>query len=294
MGTDEQLLLDYIDSLIINRSENTVAVYKRILNNFMAFLRGHEVSSLSEVTARILTQYFLDSPCPVAHSAIRGFFEYLCRPDIRALSVNPMVYVERPKKTKKLPVVPTEEDIRRVMNAVDLSSPMGLRNLAILQFLYSTGCRVSEVTGVKIEDINWENDCVIVTGKGDEEKIVCLTPEASQCIRSWMIAGRYKYARRDKPSYLFITDEGGKMSRGGIWEIIKRAASNAGLERPISPHKFRHGFATHMLENGADIRTIQALLGHKNIESTTIYTRVSMNHLKDTMRKYHPSTQAIA
>jgi integrase/recombinase XerD len=220
-------------------------------------------------------------------SGLRSFFGYLIFEDYR--KTNPMDHIESPKIGRKLPDTLSIEDIDNLIAAIDLSKPEGERNRAILETLYSCGLRVSELTNLKISDLFFEEGFIKVTGKGDKQRFVPIGLNTQKYINIYrnevrshiLIVPEFK-------DTLFLNRRGKQLTRAMIFTIIKQLAEKNGLHKTISPHTFRHSFATHLLENGADLRSIQLMLGHESITTTEIYMHVDRTHLKDVLNKFHP------
>lgn len=221
-------------------------------------------------------------------SGIKGFYKYLLLEDI--IRADPTQLLEAPKKILKLPDVLSEEEISAVITAIDLSKPEGERNRAMLETLYSCGLRVSELVGLRISCLHLDTGFIRVTGKGDKERLVPIGRDAVKYIRIYLDTIRpHLPHRQDKYSdILFLNRRGAQLSRVMVFLMIKDLAAKAGITKTISPHTFRHSFATHLVERGADLRAVQEMLGHESITTTEIYTHIDREYLKDTLRKFHP------
>lgn len=220
-------------------------------------------------------------------SGLRGFFTYLIFEEYR--KTNPLELIESPKIGRKLPDTLSIEDIDKLISAIDLSKPQGERNRTMLETLYACGLRVSELTSLKISDLFFEEGFIKVTGKGDKERYVPIGAATSKLITSYIKERRIH--QQPKPAAmdtLFLNRRGNGLTRAMIFTIVKNLAEKAGIKKTISPHTFRHSFATHLLENGADLRAIQQMLGHESITTTEIYTHVETSYLTEVMEKYHP------
>ena len=220
-------------------------------------------------------------------SGLRSFYDYLIFENY--CESNPLERIEAPKIGRKLPDTLSVKDIDRIVSAVDLSSPQGERNRAIIETLYSCGLRVSELTELKISDLFFEEGFIKVTGKGNKQRFVPIGPLTQKYIN--LYKDHVRVQMKIEPAFndtLFLNRRGKQLSRAMIFTIVKTLALEAGIEKNISPHTFRHSFATHLLENGADLRAIQMMLGHESITTTEIYMHVDKSHLKDAMLKFHP------
>ena len=220
-------------------------------------------------------------------SGLRSFYDYLIFENY--CNSNPLEGIEAPKIGRKLPDTHSVQDIDRIVGAVDLSSPQGERNRAIIETLYSCGLRVSELTELKISDLFFEEGFIKVTGKGNKQRFVPIGPLTQKYIN--LYKDHVRVQMKIEPSFndtLFLNRRGKQLSRAMICTIVKNLGAKAGIQKNISPHTFRHSFATHLLENGADLRAIQMMLGHESITTTEIYMHVDKSHLKEAMLKFHP------
>jgi len=220
-------------------------------------------------------------------SGLRSFYDYLIFENY--CSSNPLEGIEAPKIGRKLPDTLSVQDIDLIVGTIDLSSAQGERNRAIIETLYSCGLRVSELTELKISDLFFEEGFIKVTGKGNKQRFVPIGPLTQKYINLYKDHVRMQI--KIEPAFndtLFLNRRGKQLSRAMIFTIVKTLALEAGIEKNISPHTFRHSFATHLLENGADLRAIQMMLGHESITTTEIYMHVDKSHLKDAMLKFHP------
>lgn len=220
-------------------------------------------------------------------SGIRSFYRYLVTENL--IKENPTELLEMPKIGRKLPEVLSQQEIEKMIGVIDLSDPLGERNKAIIETLYGCGLRVSELTELKLTNLFLEEGYVIIIGKGNKQRLVPIGPRVIKQIQ------RYKdYCRVHLPikngheNFLFLNHYGRKLTRAMIFEIIKRTGKLAGVKKTISPHTFRHSFATHLVENGADLRAVQDMLGHAFITTTEIYTHIDREYLRDNILKYHP------
>jgi integrase/recombinase XerD len=218
-------------------------------------------------------------------SGIRAYFKFLLIEG--EITENPSSLIESPKIGLKLPQVLSIEEIDRMIDVIDLSKPDGHRNKAIIETLYGCGLRVSELVGLKLTDIHYEEGYVIVTGKGSKQRLVPVSGKALKEI-DWYKQDRNKLPVIKDINTLFLNRRGGQLSRVMIFSIIKDLAAKAGIKKNISPHTFRHSFATHMIEAGADLRAVQEMLGHESILTTEIYTHIDRSYLRDTLMMFHP------
>ncbi|AEH02533.1 site-specific tyrosine recombinase/integron integrase [Lacinutrix sp. 5H-3-7-4] len=220
-------------------------------------------------------------------SGLKGFFNYLVFEDYRF--DNPLDTIDAPKIGRKLPDTLSEQEINNLISAVDLSTPQGERNRCILELLYGCGLRVSELTHLKISDLFFDEGYIKVTGKGDKQRFVPIVPATQKFINIYRNEVRnHMVIPSEYKDTLFLNRRGKQLTRAMIFTIVKSLAIKINLGKTISPHTFRHSFATHLLENGADLRAIQLMLGHESITTTEIYMHVDKSHLKDVMQSYHP------
>jgi integrase/recombinase XerD len=245
------------------------------LRDLQDFVQSIHSAGLSDITqARII-------------SGIKSFFRYLLLEDV--LEVSPAELLEGPRTKRKLPDTLSIEEINQLINAIDKSTPEGIRNTAIIETLYGCGLRVSELTGLRISQVFFKDRFVKITGKGNKERLVPLGNVASREIRQYMDHIRiHILPAKGHSDVLFLNKSGKRLSRVMIFLIIKDLAEKAGIRKNISPHTFRHSFATHLVEGGADLRAVQEMLGHESITTTEIYTHLNRDYLRENILSYHP------
>lgn len=220
-------------------------------------------------------------------SGVKAYYRYLLLEDI--ITTDPTELLEGPKLSRKLPDVLSYEDIQLIIDTIDLSKPEGMRNKAIIETLYGCGLRVSELTSLKISNLYFDVDFIKVTGKGNKERLVPIGKEAIKYIKIYMDEVRgHQVIYSDYEDFLFLNRRGKPLTRVMIFTIIKQLVEKAGLNKKVSPHTFRHSFATHLVEGGADLRAVQEMLGHVSITTTEIYTHLDSSYLKDTLLTFHP------
>ncbi len=290
-------LKDFQNYLRIERglSENSVNSYSLDVKKLMLWLEKNEmhVSPVS-ITEKELQEFIYEIAKKVNPrsqsriiSGLKGFFNYLIFEDYR--KTNPLELIEAPKLGRKLPDTLSQEEIDKIITAIDLSTPQGERNRAIIETLYSCGLRVSELIDLKISDLYFEEGFIQVTGKGNKQRFVPIAPTTQKFISIYIKEIRvHQEINPTAKDILFLNRRGQKLTRAMIFTLTKQFAKIAGITKIISPHTFRHSFATHLLENGADLRAIQQMLGHESITTTEIYMHVDRSHLTDVMRKFHP------
>jgi integrase/recombinase XerD len=220
-------------------------------------------------------------------SGIKAFYKYLVMEDI--IRTDPSELLESPKIRRKLPDTLSYEEINKIIAALDLSKPEGMRNKAILETLYGSGLRVSELTELKLSNLYLDIEFIKVTGKGNKERLVPIGSEAIKALKIWIENVRvHNPIKRGEEDYVFLNRRGTRLSRQIIFLTIKGLAETIGLKKKISPHTFRHSFATHLVEGGADLRAVQEMLGHESITTTEIYTHLDREYLKSTISQFHP------
>lgn len=265
---DLELLRKYFQEKDTGRQPDMIS--REDLDNFIHWLNG--LSGSARTQARII-------------SGIRAFFRYMLIEGI--IEENPSALIESPKLGFRLPDVLTVEEIERLIGAIDLSQPEGHRNKAIIETLYGAGLRVSELVNLKITDIHSRDGFIVVTGKGNKQRMVPVGGKALKAIDFYYDQRRTLKKIHDE-NIVFLNRRGRKLSRVMIFNIIKDTARLAGIKKNISPHTLRHSFATHMIEAGADLRAVQEMLGHESILTTEIYTHIDRSFLKDTLAMFHP------
>lgn len=286
----------YLDYLLVERglSGNTIAAYGRDISQFVAFACEMEVENPREIKESLLTTYlarlrrenYAATSVDRKLAAVRSFLKFLQREG--EMEKDPAEFVENPRPGKPLPKTLTEEEIVRLLSQPDPSEANGLRDRAMLETLYGTGLRVSELINIRVNDVNLDVGFLRCSGKGSQDRVVPLGEVAVEAIERYMSHSRLSFVKGDRSEFLFLTSRSGPMSRVGFWKIIKKYAAAAGITRPITPHVLRHSFATHLLEHGADIRSIQEMLGHASVATTQVYTHVTRDHLREVYRKSHP------
>lgn len=296
----KNIILDYEFYLKIERglSENTLKNYSLDINGLADFILSKNIEENPKNCSKETLQEFIYqySKSISANSqarrisAIKSFFNFLIFEKIR--SDSPADLIEGPKLGRKLPVTLNLTEIEKILNGIELNQPHGHRNRAIIETLYGSGLRVSELVNLTLSNIFFKEDIIRVTGKGDKQRLVPLGNYSKKFIKIYMDEIRiFKKIKKEDNDVLFLNRNGRKITRAMIFTIIKESARKAGIKKKISPHTFRHSFATHLLENGADLRSIQLLMGHESITTTEIYTHLDKKHLKKVMEKFHPRNQ---
>lgn len=288
---------DFLNFVSVEKglSKNTCLAYKDDLSNFGHYLASKNISRIRDVSGEKIRDHlfylkqkgFSTSSLSRHLSSLRSFFRFLVREG--HLQKNPALGTELPHKSLRLPKCLTEQEIEQILAMPDASKPPGIRDLAILELLYGTGMRISELLDLKEEDLSINAGYVRCFGKGGKERILPLGKCAAETLKKYLLKSRPVLAKRTSHSpALFLNLRGGKLTRQGFWKILRAYALKAGIRKPLTPHVFRHSFATHLLERGADLRVVQELLGHSSISTTQIYTEVSRKRLRMIYQKAHP------
>lgn len=293
--TDTRLIQDFLDDLLVEQglSANTLEAYQRDLAGLSGYLVLQEVS-LEQVTQENLT-LFLEhlfhqklSAATVARklSAIRRFYRYMMITERRR--DDPTRLLDSPKHTRHLPEIFNESEVNDLLAAPEQGTELGVRDAAMLELLYATGLRVSELVNLTTDSLNEDFGSIRVIGKGDKERIVPVGEIALERVAHYRKVARRVLLKGKHTPALFVTNRGGAMTRQNFWYIIRRHAANAGISKPISPHLLRHSFAVHLLNHDADLRAIQMMLGHADISTTEIYTHVAKVRMKQIHARFHP------
>lgn len=276
-------------------SSNTVSAYKRDLEKFEAFTRKRKLSleaisrdDLVDFLAGLYRQKLESRTVARQLVTLRNFFRFAQVQEL--ISADPSINLESPKIRRTLPGYLRLEEVERLLEQPDEKTALGLRDRAILEVLYSTGLRVSELISLRVSDLDAKVGCVRCIGKGDKERIVPTGRKALAMVEKYLREARGQLSSRGKPSSpaLFVNRRGGTLSRVGVWKILSAYGRRAGLRMAIKPHMLRHSFATHLLERGADLRSVQLMLGHADISTTQIYTHVVEERLKQIYKAHHP------
>lgn len=290
-------LKDYKLYLKIERglSQNSIDNYALDVKKLITFMEASDINiSPLKIEAKTIQEFIYTIAKEVNArtqsriiSGLRSFFDYLIFEDYR--ETNPLELIESPKIGRKLPDTLSIEDIDKIVAAIDLSKPQGERNKAIIETLYSCGLRVSELTHLKLSDLFFDEGFIKVTGKGDKQRFVPIGAHTQKIISLYIkeIRSHIKVVKEFEDT-VFLNRRGKQLTRAMIFTIVKQLTEKSGIKKTISPHTFRHSFATHLLENGADLRAIQLMLGHESITTTEIYMHVDKSHLRDVINQFHP------
>lgn len=290
---------DYLRYSQIERglSDNTIFAYRQDLMDFLAFLKKEGLDSWPtkavDIDAFLAEQRDLNkatSSISRMISSLRKFYQWLVRQNIQ--KINPMLEIDSPKKEHRLPVALSVDEVTKLLDQPDVTKKLGIRDRALLETLYATGIRVSELINLKFSDLHEELKLLKVLGKGSKERLIPISDVAISWIKSYqekvrdpllLKSGKYT-------DTIFLNNRGGALTRQAVWQIIKRYCQMAGIKKNVTPHTLRHTFATHLLENGADLRVVQEILGHSDISTTQIYTNLSQQHILQVYAKTHPRT----
>ncbi len=293
----EIFLKEYLTTLKLERnlSGNTVSSYKNDISSLLGFLEALNITDPSQVSKKELNSFFsslsktgLSSNSAARYySSIKGFFRYLFIQNY--IKENPMEKVSSPKLKKGLPLVLSVTEVDSILSRPDTSNMLGLRDKALLELLYACGVRVSELLGLKVSDLFFNEEMIRVFGKGSKERLVPVGRSAVKWVNEYLIKSRPMLEKKYKSeNFLFLNKRGTKLSRMGIWKIVDKYVKDAGIKKEVHPHTFRHSFATHLLEGGADLRAVQEMLGHADISTTQIYTHIDREYIKQMHKDFHP------
>ena len=289
------VVVEYLGALQAERgaSRNTLSAYRRDLTDFTQFLNAQHRSlrraspdDIVGYLARLRTRGLRPASVARRISALRGLYKHLVREG--ELRRDPTENLEAPSRTRSLPRTLSREVVAALIESPDLKEPRGVRDRSVLELLYATGMRASECLGLTLDDVNLSAGYVVCMGKGRKQRLVPVGGEAAQWVSRYLRDVRPLYTRVRDSGRLFVNPRGGRLSRQSLWTIVRRAAARAGLRQRISPHVLRHSFASHLLEGGADLRSIQAMLGHADIATTQIYTHLPSATLLTMYRRFHP------
>ena len=293
----EIFLKEYLTTLKLERnlSAHTVSSYKNDISSLLSFLETLGITDPSEVNKKNLNSFFsslnktgLSSNSAARYySSIKGFFRYLFIQNY--IKENPMERVSSPKLKKGLPLVLSVTEVDSILARPDTSNVLGLRDKAMLELLYACGVRVSELLGLKVSDLFFNEEMIRVFGKGSKERLIPVGRSAVKWVNEYLIKSRTMLEKKHKSeNFLFLNKRGTKLSRMGIWKIVDKYVKDAGIKKEVHPHTFRHSFATHLLEGGADLRAVQEMLGHADISTTQIYTHIDREYIKQMHKDFHP------
>ena len=274
-------------------SQNTILAYGQDLQKFLGFVKARNCG-LTQIRRDDVVDFLaslyhagLDSRSVARHLVtVRNFFRFCLTEGL--IAEDPSAYVETPKFRMRLPAHLSVDEINRLLAQPDVSTPVGMRDRAMIELLYSAGLRVSELVNLRLNDLEMESGCVRCIGKGNKERLVPMGRSAIAAVKAYLSGSRQALAGKGPSPYLFLNRFGGRMGRIGFWKKISGYGRQAGLRLKLKPHMLRHTFATHLLERGADLRSVQLMLGHADISTTQIYTHIVKDRLKEIYRQHHP------
>lgn len=275
-------------------AQNTLNSYERDLTAFISYISNLGITNIGQTNRYHITDYLnhlqeqLRATTTISRNmaSIRNFYQFLYRE--KHINQNPVIEMETPKIVKRLPKILSLHEVEKLLMQPNDNDAYSLRDKAMLELLYATGIRVSELINLKVTDINLSMGFIRCIGKGSKERIIPLGQKAIIALNSYLQQAWGELAKGKDQESLFFNHLGGKLSRQGFWKIIKKHALHAGIHKNITPHTIRHSFATHLLENGADLRSVQEMLGHADISTTQIYTQVTKSRIKEVYNKAHP------
>ena len=277
-----------------NMSPLTLEAYKRDLNQYLGYIELQQIHKISNITSKHIRKYIRVlnergmAPASISRiiSSIRSYHKYLSSEEL--VKENPALILNTPKIPKKLPSVLSEQEISLIIESIEKSSDFHHRDKAIIEMLYSCGIRVSELCSLEVSKLFLKDDLIMVTGKGSKERLLPIGKRAKKYINNYFKYSRDKFIKRTSSSFIFVSKNGNQLTRAMINIILNKWTAISGLNKSVSPHTLRHSFATHLLEGGADLRFVQALLGHSDISTTQIYTHLDKQHLKEIYKTHHP------
>ena len=293
----ESFLKEYLTILKLekNLSDNSISAYESDIKNFFNFLSDQNISDLDSVSTKNIALFFeylkeqglKTTSAGRYSSSIKGFFTYLIRNEY--IHKNPAENLPSVRLARDLPVVLSFPEIEKVLDQPDIKDQLGMRDRAILELFYSSGLRVSELISLKISDLFFEDEVIRVFGKGSKQRIVPIGSSARKWITDYLKFVRpYLLKKAVAGNIIFLNKRGKQLSRMGIWKIVKKYVTEAGITKDVHPHTFRHSFATHLIEGGADLRAVQEMLGHADISTTQIYTHIDREYVKQMHHDFHP------
>ena len=287
---------DFLTMLRVERnvSTHTMDAYKRDINQYLVYLGDLDIKNLSDVKSTHIRDYIRIlsdggmAPASISRiiSSIRTYYRFLSSENI--LDENPVLLINNPKLPKKLPDVLSEKEISLIINAIQESSQFYQRDKAIIELLYSCGIRVTELCNLEMSNLFIDEDLIRVMGKGNKERLLPLGTRSKKYLDDYIKHSRNSHIKKSGSSFVFVSRNGNQLTRAMINIILNKWTQASGLKKSVSPHKLRHSFATHLLEGGADLRFVQALLGHSDISTTQIYTHIDKHYLKEVYKIHHP------
>lgn len=299
MGSEtKKLVKDFQDYLEFERglSQQSIFSYVSDINKFNKFLRQDE-KDFAQITKKEVQDFLRNETLnKISNStkarviaSLRQFYNYLEQKNI--VRQNPMLNIESPRVDRSLPEFLTEKEIKKLFSVFDKNKYLEMRDLTMFELLYSCGLRISEACGLRISDIDFNNSWLSIYGKGDKERLVPFGEVAHELLQDYLKKTRSHISQDEQLDYVFISRKGGALSRKSAWRLFKGYIERAGIQKNITPHTLRHSFATHLIQNDADLRSVQELLGHMDISTTQIYTHLAANELQEAHEKFHPRSK---
>ena len=292
----KEFIESFLNYLSVERglAKNTIISYREDLNSYAGFLNRHSIDTLSKTTKNDVINFMLYqkdkglAANSVARrlAAIKVFYRFLARE--RILKTDPTSLIDSPKLWKKIPETLTYNEVEALLSQPNIRDKQGIRDRAILETLYATGMRVSEAVNLKLDNVNLDIGFLRCIGKGNKERVIPIGAKAINSLKRYLSLSPPQLLKKKESEFLFLSRFSKKISRQSLWKILKRYAKEARIKKPIRPHILRHSFATHLLERGADLRSVQEMLGHTNISTTQIYTHINKDRLKTIHRMFHP------
>lgn len=291
----EQYIQSFIDFIRVEKglAANSIAAYQRDLEKYNNYLKDKNITNVRNIFQKNISDFLFSlrgkiSPVSISRllSTLKVFHRFLLRDKI--IDTDPSELIETPKTEKKIPNFLSLDEVTKILNSLDLTKAQGIRDKSILELMYATGLRVSEVSGLQLTDLNIDVGFLKCKGKGSKERIVPLGKVAIEWLNKYLQQARGQLSGQKSPTNLYLAQGGHKLSRQSIWKMINHIVRQAGIKKKVSPHTLRHSFATHLLEGGADLRSVQEMLGHASITTTQIYTHVNRIWLKKIHHQFHP------
>jgi integrase/recombinase XerD len=294
---NDYLIDEYLNFLSVEKgaSYNTIEAYSRDLNRYACFAKKCGIQAITDITHDDVISYLVglrkggltENSINRGLAAIRGFYKFLLREKKAGISQSPVENIELAKVWMRLPDTLSQAEMNLLLAQPGVKTPLAVRDSAMLELMYATGIRVSELISLTINSITWQVGYLVARGKGNKERIVPIGKSAYDCVRRYVDSAR-PYFLKEATDVLFLNRSGKGLTRQGFWKIVKKYTVRSGLGKRLHPHTFRHSFASHLLEGGADLRSVQLMLGHADIATTQIYTHVTRERLKEIHKKYHP------
>ncbi|HBH86875.1 MAG TPA: site-specific tyrosine recombinase XerD [Syntrophaceae bacterium] len=287
---------EYLNFLTVEKgvSRLTLDAYSRDLNRYISFICRSGSKDMANVTPDDVISYLAQIKKEGLNArsvnrglaALRGFYKFLIHE--KKIDTNPVANIELAKVWSRLPGTLSMEEMNLLLGEPGLNNPLAIRDTAMMELMYATGIRVSEIITLTMNTINWQVGYLVVMGKGSKERIVPIGRSAYNCLQEYVNHARPIFVKEHATNILFLNRSGRGLTRQGFWKILKKYAHRVGLQKKVHPHTFRHSFASHLLEGGADLRSVQTMLGHADISTTQIYTHITRERLKNIHKKYHP------